>query len=150
MNNIKDHTFIKGNHILWLHTYDPGNTVGYIENGRVMNGSSFLLSIHTSYGQTQKYCYSTYAGKYVMSLYDDGTKKAVYQLFNSDGSVQKTMQGEWMLRDEGIYGTAYMLTISWTGVNSGMQELKFVAQYDGYGNLQGIIDSQSRTWDACR
>ena len=85
-----------------------------------------------------------------MSLYDDGTKKDVYQLYNSSGGVQKTMQGEWMLRDEGIYGTAYVLTVSWTGLNSSMPELKFTAQYDGYGNLQGLIDSQNRTWNSCR
>ncbi len=110
----------------------------------------FLLSVQISFGQVKKYCYSTYSGKYVMSLYDDGTKKAVYQLFNSNGTIQKTMQGEWILRDEGIYGTAYMITITWSGVNAGLQELKFVAQYDGFGNLQGIIDSQSRIWDSCR
>lgn len=85
-----------------------------------------------------------------MSLFDDGSKKAVYQLVNTAGVLQKTMQGEWVLRDEGIYGPAYMLTISWTGVNTGMADLKFVAQYDGYGNLQGIIDSQNRTWNSCR
>jgi hypothetical protein len=28
--------------------------------------------------------------------------------------------------------------------------LKFVAQYDGYGNLQGIIDGQSRVWNSCK
>ena len=102
------------------------------------------------FGQVKKYCYTSYAGTYSMSLFDDGTKKAVYQLYNSAGVVQKTMQGEWMLRDEGVYGTAYMLTIRWTGINSSMPALTFTAQYDGYGNLQGLIDSQNRTWNTCR
>ena len=97
----------------------------------------------------KKYCYTTYTGKYVMTLFDDGTKKALFQLYNRGGSLQKTMQGKWMMRDEGVYGTAYMITISWTGLNAGMQELKFVAQFDGYGKLQAIIDSESRTWDYC-
>lgn len=103
-----------------------------------------------SFGQVKKFCYTTEAGSYTMSLFDDESKKSVYQLFNTAGVLQKTMQGEWMLRDEGIYGPAYVLTISWTGANTGMADLKFVAQYDGYGNLQGIIDSQNRTWNSCR
>lgn len=110
----------------------------------------FCLISNFSIGQVKKYCYSTYSGTYSLSLFDDGTKKVVYQLYNTAGVLQKTMQGEWILRDEGVYGTAYMLTVTWTGANIGMQELKFVAQYDGYGSLQGIIDSQSRTWNSCR
>lgn len=102
------------------------------------------------FSQTKKFCYTTYSGKYMLTLYDDGTKKANYSQYNSSGVVQKTMLGNWMLRDEGIYGPAYMLTITWVGVNAGMQELKFVARYDGYGNLQGIIDSQNRTWNSCK
>jgi len=102
------------------------------------------------FSQVSKFCYSTYTGKYVIALNDDGTKKATYSLFDNSGKVQKTMQGQWMLRDEGIYGPAYMLTITWTGLNAGMQELKFVAQYDGYGNLQGIIDSKNNVWNSCK
>ena len=117
---------------------------------KLLFSAIFMLLVNLSYGQVKKFCYTTYAGTYSMSLYDDGSKKAVYQLYNTAGVLQKTMQGEWMLRDEGIYGPAYMLTITWTGANAGMAELKYVAQYDGYGNLQGIIDSQSRTWNSCR
>ena len=109
-----------------------------------------LFFNYVGFSQVSKYCYTTYSGKYVMALSDDGTKKATYTLFDSNGNMQKTMQGQWMLRDEGVYGSAYMLTITWTGLNAGMQELKFVAQYDGYGNLQGIIDSQSRVWNSCK
>ncbi len=84
-----------------------------------------------------------------MTLFDDGSKKVSYQLFDKSGGLQKTMQGTWTMRDEGLYGPAYKITISWTGVNSGMQELKFLAQFDGGGNLQAIIDSQNRTWNSC-
>lgn len=100
--------------------------------------------------QVNNYCYTTYSGKYVMSLNDDGTKKASYLLYDNSGNIQKAMQGKWMLRDEGVYGTAYVLTITWIGLNAGMQELKFNAQYDGNGSLQGIIDSQSRVWNWCK
>jgi len=125
----------------------------YIREKKMKNllfSAIFMLLVNLSFGQVKKYCYTTYAGTYSMSLYDDGSKKAVYQLYNTAGVLQKTMQGEWMLRDEGIYGPAYMLTITWTGANAGMAELKYVAQYDGYGSLQGIIDSQNRTWNSCR
>ena len=116
----------------------------------ILVSALFFLTTQFGFGQIKKYCYSTYSGKYVMSLYDDGSKKAVYQLFNTDGNLGKTMQGEWMMREEGLYGTAYMITITWSGLNAGMQELKFVAQFDGNGKLQGIIDGQSRIWDSCR
>ena len=101
-------------------------------------------------GQIKKYCYDTYSGSYVMSLFDDGTAKVLYQLYNVSGGLVKTMQGEWSMRNEGVYGPAYVITISWTGTNAGMQDLKYTAQYDGNGSLQGIIDSQSRIWNYCR
>ena len=109
----------------------------------------FLLASMAN-GQIKKYCYSTYSGQYAMSLFNDGSGKALYQLYNTIGGLVKTMQGEWSMRDEGAYGPAYMITISWTGVNQGMQDLKFVAQFDGNGLLQGIIDSESRVWNFCR
>lgn len=110
----------------------------------------FLLVSHLGVAQVKKYCYPTISGKYVMSLYEDGTKNVVYQLFDNVGILQKTMQGTWSMRDEGIYGTVYKITMTWTGVNLGMQDLKFIAQLDGYGNLQAIIDAQNRTWNFCR
>ena len=54
-----------------------------------------------------------------MSLFDDGTAKVLYQLYNVSGGLVKTMQGEWSMRDEGVYGPAYVITISWTGTNAG-------------------------------
>lgn len=101
-------------------------------------------------GQIKNYCYDTYSGQYVMSLHDDGSGKATYKLFNSSGGLVKTLQGEWSMRDEGLYGPAYVITISWIGANSGLQDLKFTAQFDGNGKLQGIIDSESRVWNYCR
>jgi hypothetical protein len=86
-----------------------------------------------------------------MSLYDDESGKAVYQLFDKNGNLQKTMQGEWIMRDEGIYGgPAYKIIISWTGLNTGMPDLKFIAQINLLGDLQGIIDNRNNIWNACR
>jgi hypothetical protein len=100
--------------------------------------------------QIKKYCSYTTSGKYVVSLFDDGSKIAAYQLYSPSGTLQKTMSGTWIIRDEGVYGTAYYLTITWTGSNASMPQLKYVAQYDGNGNLQAIIDGSGRTWTSCR
>ena len=97
----------------------------------------------------RKYCYTTYNGKYEISLTEGGGRKATYKLYNMYGDLQKTMQGVWVIKDQGVYGPAHILTISWTGLNSNMPSLKFVCQYDENGRLQGIIDSQNRTWNQC-
>lgn len=109
----------------------------------------FLTETKLNPYDDRKYCYNTYNGKYEISLTEGDSRKATYKLYNSYGDLQKTMQGTWVIRDEGVYGPAYMLTISWTGLNSNMPSLKFVCQYDGNGRLQGIIDSQNRTWNQC-
>lgn len=107
------------------------------------------ISNKSSGGTNQKFCYSTYTGKYELTLYDDGSKKVEYKLYSSNGRLEKTVQGTWMIRDEGIYGTAYMLTITWTGANSSLADTKYVCQYDGYGNLQNLNDMQNRAWYSC-
>lgn len=98
---------------------------------------------------TRKYCVTNYAGKYEISLLEGGSNKAYFKLYNASGALQKTMQGNWMLRDEGVYGSAYKLTISWTGPNAGMTDLKFNCQYDGAGLLQALLDPQGRIWNSC-
>lgn len=116
-----------------------------------LNFQFHFHSPHLAHGQanTKKYCFTTSVGKYEIALSEDENKKCIYKLYNPYGELQKTMQGTWVIRDEGVYGPAYMLTISWTGLNVNMPALKFVCQYDGDGKLQGIIDSQSRTWNKC-
>ena len=109
-----------------------------------------LLLVFKSNAQTKKYCYSLTSGKYVLSLYDDGSKKVSYDLYSPSGTLQKTMQGTWILRDEGVYGPSYVLTISWTGPNANLQNLKYNVQNDGYGNLQALIDGTGRIWNSCR
>jgi hypothetical protein len=99
--------------------------------------------------QTKKYCVKTYNSKYEITLYDDGTQKGYFKLYDNYNRLVKTTQGVWSIRDEGVYGAAYMLTFDFTGVNSNLPSMKFTCQYDGGGQLQGLIDSQSRTWDMC-
>lgn len=109
-----------------------------------------LLVSTTINAQTKKYCSVNYKGKYQISLSDDGSHKAYFNLYSNNGSLVKTTQGEWSLRDEGVYGAAYILTFTFTGANSNLPAMKFTCQYDGSGNLQALIDSQNRTWDMCR
>lgn len=100
--------------------------------------------------QTKKYCVTSYKNKYEISLLDDGTHKAYFKLFDTFDRLQKTTQGIWSLRNEGVYGPAYILTFDFTGINSNLPSMKFTCQYDGSGNLQALIDNQDRTWERCR
>jgi hypothetical protein len=100
-------------------------------------------------GQNRKFCFSNYSGKYEVSLFEDGSKKVIYKLYNGNGVLQKTFQGTWEMRDEGVYGPAYKITISWSGLNSSLPETKYVCQFDGGGILQNIIDNENRTWNQC-
>jgi YD repeat-containing protein len=109
-----------------------------------------FFSINSINGQTKKYCFATYKGKYEISLVDNGTYEAYYKLYNSLDVLIKTVQGKWTIRDEGVYGTAYRLTFDFTGANSNLPSMKFTCQYDGSGQLQAIIDNQDRTWNYCR
>jgi hypothetical protein len=97
----------------------------------------------------RNYCISTSNSKYVMSLFDDGTRKVIYKLFNASGKLIKTMQGVWSINDQGVYGSSYVLTTTWTGLNSNLPQLKFTCQYNASGILQAIIDSQHRNWFIC-
>jgi uncharacterized protein (TIGR02145 family) len=96
------------------------------------------------------YCYTNINGRYQLGLADGGAHNVTYQQYNLDGSLMKTIVGKWTLQDEGVYGPAMMLTISFTGKNAGLPPMKFNAQYDGFGNLQGVIDNQGRIWGACK
>ncbi len=141
--------------------------LGDIENARYWKYLGYDLSIqaynevHSSLEKSTQefsgmkldyryYCYTNIKGKYQLGLDDGGAHKVTYQQYNLNGSLIKTVVGKWKLQDEGVYGPAMMLTISFTGKNAGLPPMKFNAQYDGYGNLQGVIDNQGRIWGACR
>lgn len=96
-----------------------------------------------------KFCISNYDGEYQISLIDGDKKIVIYNLYNSYGTLIKTIQGTWSIRSEGVYSSVEMLTLRWTGLNYNMPPLKFICRYNGYGDLQGIIDGKNRTWNIC-
>jgi YD repeat-containing protein len=112
--------------------------------------SLFFISVMEVIAQSKKYCVENYNGKYEITLSDDGTHNAMFNLYDNDGNLVKATQGEWTIRDEGVYGAAYRLTYDFTGKNSNLPSMKFTCQYNGSGQLQAIIDSQDRTWNMCR
>lgn len=108
-----------------------------------------ILPLQILLAQSKKYCVSNSTNKYEITLSDDGSNDATFNLYDNNGNLKKATQGEWILRDEGVYGTSYVLTFVFTGKNANLSPMKFTCQYDGYGNLQALIDSQSRTWNKC-
>ena len=126
----------------------PNDLANKLLNGSGNAKNNNFIPSETS-NSTRKYCISNSVGKYEISLLEGGSNKAYFKLYNGSGALQKTMQGNWVLRDEGVYGSAYKLTISWTGPNAGMADLKFNCQYDGSGLLQALFDPQGRTWNSC-
>lgn len=97
----------------------------------------------------KKFCIGTSQNKYEITISEGGSMEVIYKLFNTQGVLLKTMNGNWSIQDEGVYGAAYKLKLTWGGVNSKMPPLVFLCQYDAYGNIQGIIDSQNITWEKC-
>ena len=119
----------------------------FVDSERKLN-AEFSNDVNDEIGDWRIYCYTSVQGVYKMKL-DDNSKKVKYILYKNN-VPSKVMTGTWELKDEGVYGPTYKLTISWDGVNSSMPEMKFIAQYDGSGELQGLIDIQNRTWNKCK
>jgi hypothetical protein len=109
-----------------------------------------LFSTQKIFAQSKKYCAFNSNGKYEVNLSNDGSHNALFNLYDNYGDIKKTTQGQWSIRDEGVYGAAYALTFVFTGKNSNLPSMKFICQYDGEGQLQALIDSQNRTWNLCR
>lgn len=73
----------------------------------------------------KKFCYTTASSKYELSLEEGSDNKTFYKLYNSSGDLVKTMQGYWEIRDEGVYGSLFVLIIKWSGLNADLPNLKY-------------------------
>jgi hypothetical protein len=102
-----------------------------------------------SIGEYKKFCYKTATSKYELTLEEGSDNKTFYMLYNSSGDVVKTMQGYWEIRDEGVYGSLFVLIIKWSGLNDNLPNLKYTCQYNSNRQLQQLIDSQKRNWYPC-
>ena len=101
-------------------------------------------------GIIRKYCHSKYNEKYEITMTENNNSTVTYKVYDILGSLKKTIQGTWTKINEGVYGPVDVITIKFTGINSGLPNMKFACQYDGKGSLQGIIDSQNNIWNYCR
>ena len=97
----------------------------------------------------KKFCIRTTNSMYEITFFEGGANSLLYNLYNNQGNLLKTTQGKWKMQDEGVYGSAYKIRISWSGANTNMPELVFLCQFDAFGSIQGIIDSENRTWQLC-
>jgi hypothetical protein len=102
-----------------------------------------------SIGEYKKFCYKTATSKYELTLEEGSDNKTFYKLYNSSGDLVKTMQGYWEIRDEGVYGSLFVLIIKWSGSNDNLPNLKYTCQYNSNRQLQQLIDSQKRNWYPC-
>ena len=95
-----------------------------------------------SVGQSiESYCYSTLKGEFKITLMEDG-KSAFYNLFDANGSLQKTMVGKWVIRESTV-------VITWTGSNAGMPDLRMACQRRSDDSIKALVDSESRIWNNC-
>jgi hypothetical protein len=97
----------------------------------------------------KKFCIRTINNMFEITFIEGGANSLIYKLYNNQGNLLKTMQGKWKMQDEGVYGSAYKIRINWSGPNTNMPELIFLCQFDAFGSIQGIIDSENRTWQLC-
>lgn len=106
-------------------------------------------SANESKQSAKKFCIRTTNSMYELTFFEGGANSILYKLYNNQGNLLKTMQGKWKMQDEGVYGSAYKIRISWSGANTNIPELVFLCQFDAFGSIQGIIDSENRTWQIC-
>ena len=100
-------------------------------------------------GDVKKFCYTTASSKYELTLEEGSDNKTFYKLYNTSGDLVKTMQGYWEIRDEGVYGSLFVLIIKWSGLNADLPNLKYTCQYNSNRQLQQLIDGQKRNWYPC-
>jgi hypothetical protein len=102
---------------------------------------ALFFTLKSSGQGVESYCFATSKGEFKITLVDEG-KSAFYNLFNSSGSLQKSMVGKWSIREN-------TLVITWTGANAGMPDLRMACQRRADNSIKALLDSESRVWNNC-
>ena len=106
--------------------------------GILFSSSSF------SQGTTSFCAYDNYGSKFELNLNDDA-KTLTYKKYTSNGNLIQTLYGTYLLRDEGVYGSALKVVASVNG-----STMKWIVIIDGFGNTQELKDeSAGRVWSPC-
>ena len=106
--------------------------------GILFSSSSF------SQGTTSFCAYDNYGSKFELNLNDDA-KTLTYKKYTSNGNLIQTLYGTYLLRDEGVYGSALKVVASVNG-----STMKWIVIIDGFGNTQELRDeSAGRVWSKC-
>ncbi len=96
---------------------------------------------------TTKFCFSNSSQSQSVTLFDKTyhsqfetglEEQPATVVIKTSNGVQKTIQGTWIIRSEGVYGPADFLTITFTGANSQLGKLKFLVLRDNNGNTQTL------------
>jgi hypothetical protein len=88
--------------------------------------------------------YDNLNSKYELNLNED-SKSLTYKKYNSSGSLLQTLNGTYVMRDEGVYGPTFKIIASING-----NTLKWLVIRDGFGNIQELRDeSAGRVWSKC-
>lgn len=104
---------------------------------------ALFITVKSSAQGVESYCHTTSKGEYKIILTDYNNEKSVlFCLFNSSGTMQKAMAGEWSIREN-------TLIITWTGDNAGMPNLKFSCQRRSDNSIKALVDEVSQVWNNC-
>ena len=108
----------------------------------------FQLIIIFSFAQTKSYCYSLSSGElYKLNLYEssEASSKAVYNLYDKNGYLLKSLKGTYSILDEGVYSPARKIIADFNGY-----QVKWLILYNTEGEAQSIQDEIKNTiWDKC-
>ncbi len=104
-----------------------------------------LLNAANAKAQLKKFCAQDNNGnKYEISLIE-GSGTAITRTYSSTGTLKNEISGTFSRTDEGVYGSAYFITILLPNGN-----MKFLASYDAEGKVQELKDvSAGRVFYAC-
>ncbi len=96
----------------------------------------------------KSYCYTLNNGsKYRLNLFEssDSQSKAVYNFYNENGVLIKSMTGTYNITDEGVYSPVRKIVANFSG-----NKVKWLILYDTEGKAQSIQDEIKNTiWDKC-